>query len=46
MAMSIFSTIVWHLKYFPKLISEIKKYLDMVINDHDYFKRYKPKWKI
>ena len=45
MAMSIFSTIAWYLKYFPKLISEIKKNLDMVITDHNYFKRYKPKWK-
>jgi aminoglycoside phosphotransferase (APT) family kinase protein len=44
MAMSIFSTIVWHQKYFPKLLSEMKKYLTMVLHDHDYFIRLKPKW--
>lgn len=45
MAMSLYSTIVWHMKYFPNLMDEMKKYLDMVLDDHEHFNRSKPKWK-
>ena len=45
MAMSLYSTIVWHMKYFPNLMDEMKKYLDMVLEDHEHFNRSKPKWK-
>lgn len=45
MAMSLYSTIVWHLKNFPHLMDNIKKYLEMVLDDHDQFKSCIPKWR-
>ncbi|RLQ94249.1 aminoglycoside phosphotransferase family protein [Falsibacillus albus] len=43
-AMSIFSSIVWVLKFDPKNTEEMVQRLRRVIIDHDGFKRTRPKW--
>jgi aminoglycoside phosphotransferase (APT) family kinase protein len=45
MAISIFSTIVWHLEYFPDLIKNCENHVVMILDDHDNFRNSIPKWK-
>jgi len=43
-AMSIFSTIVWTTKNDPHSIDDALERIELILEDHDYFNRIKPKW--
>jgi aminoglycoside phosphotransferase (APT) family kinase protein len=43
-AMNLFSTIVWSFEYTPDRLDEMYNRLNLVIEDHDYFKRTQPFW--
>ncbi|WP_196894336.1 aminoglycoside phosphotransferase family protein [Aureivirga marina] len=44
MAMSIFATIVWYVKFHPDLIEELESKIKMILKDHDNFNLLKPIW--
>ena len=43
-AMSIFSTIVWTLKFYPDTMSFVDKRVDSILTDYDCFDRIRPQW--
>lgn len=44
MATSIFSMIVWHLNFYPELLPQAEQLINMVLADHDQFRRPAPFW--
>lgn len=44
LAMCVFSTVIWTLKTVPDNINEMLDKVYMLLEDHDYFSRLKPKW--
>jgi aminoglycoside phosphotransferase (APT) family kinase protein len=43
-AMDIFSSIVWTLKVVPHRLNHMLEKLDVILEDHDYFKKVTPSW--
>ncbi len=44
LAISVFSTIVWHQNYFPHLMNQAHELLQMILEDHKGFRKKIPKW--
>ena len=44
MAMSIYSTVVWHFKFFPSLLNKMNIRLAKILEEHQYFEKIKPSW--
>ncbi|MCL6457139.1 MAG: phosphotransferase [Gorillibacterium sp.] len=44
LAMSVFSTVVWTLSYFPENMDEMMSKVERFLDDHDYFARIIPNW--
>lgn len=44
LAMCVFSSVVWTLKYFPDNINDMMDKIDRFLEDHDYFRNLKPAW--